>query len=99
MPSVVVGVAFEEGRNIFMDTSSGLHIHRLVCFGGDAIQTRAFSIFQFVDGSVNFFKGDRGVNLVKSWALGDVIKDGRVNWAVVVENSFKVRSKYWCDEN
>jgi hypothetical protein len=42
MPSVIVGVAFKEGRSIFMDMSSGLRIHRLVCFGGDAIQTWAF---------------------------------------------------------
>jgi hypothetical protein len=77
-----------------MDTLLGRSIHRFVCLGGNAIQAWALSILQFVDGSINFVEGDGGVNVVKGRVLGDVSKNGGVHWAVVVENSLKMRAKH-----
>ncbi len=65
----------------------------LVGFRGNAIQARTFSVLQLVDGSINFGKGDGGVNVVKDGALRDIVEDGRVNRVVVVEDAVKVRSK------
>jgi hypothetical protein len=61
---------------------------------GDDIQAWAFSVLQFVDGSLNFVEGDGGVDVMKGWSLGDFSKNDRVNWAVVVENALKVRTKH-----
>ena len=77
-----------------MDSPSGRNIHRFVRFWWDPIQTWTFAVFQFIDGSINFGEGDGGVNFVKDWTLGNFIKNGRVNRAMVVENSLEVRTKY-----
>ena len=92
MPSFIVSIAFEKGSNIFMDPPSGCNVHRLVCFWWDPTQTWTFAVFQFIDGSIDFVEGDGGVDFVKDWTWGDFIKNGRVNRALVVENSLEVRT-------
>ncbi len=52
-----------------------------------------FSVLQLVNDSINFGKGDGGVNVAKDGMLRDIVKDGRVNGAVVVEDAIEVRSK------
>jgi hypothetical protein len=59
MPAWIVYIALKEGRYIVMDSATRTAIHCFViCFRGDAIEAWAFAILQFVDGSVNFVKGD-----------------------------------------
>ena len=94
MPSFIVGIAFKKGSNVFMNSLSGRSVLCFVRFGGNTIQAWALSILQLVDGSINFVEGDGGVDVMKSWALGDVSKDGWVDWAVVVENSLEMRTKH-----
>ncbi len=93
MPAVVVSVTFKKGRDISMDELSSLTVHHSVGFKGNAIQARTFTVLQLVDGSINFSKGDGGVNVVEDGALRDIVEDGRVNGAVVVEDVVEVRSK------
>ena len=77
-----------------MYASSGRNVHRLVCLWWDPIQTWAFAVLQFIDGSVDFLKGNGGVDVVEDWSLEDFVKNARVDGAVIVEYSLKVRSKY-----
>ena len=64
MPSFIVGIAVKKGSNMCVDESSSLSVHCFVCFGGDAIQAWAFSVLQFVDGSINFVEGDGGFDVM-----------------------------------
>jgi hypothetical protein len=41
-----------------MDVPSGLAIHCFVRLRRNAIEARGFANFQFVDGSIDFLKGD-----------------------------------------
>ena len=76
-----------------MDELSSLTVHHSVGFKGNAIQARTFTVLQLVDGSINFSKGDGGVNVVKDGVLRDIVEVGRVSGAVVVEDAIEVRSK------
>jgi hypothetical protein len=76
-----------------MDSATHATIHCLVCFRGDAIEAWAFTILQFVDSSINFFKGAGQVKLRKHRSLGKFIKDDEVNRTVIVEHTIKVGSK------
>ncbi len=60
---------------------------------GECHSGQVFSVLQLVDGSINFGKGDGGDDVVEDGALRDIVEDGSVNGAVVVEDAVKVRSK------
>jgi hypothetical protein len=58
MPAWIIYIALKKKRYVAMDSVACTAIHCFVCFRGDAIEAWAFAILQFVDGSVNFVKGD-----------------------------------------
>jgi hypothetical protein len=76
MPTCIVCIAFEEGRYVAMDSAMCATIHCLVCLKGDTIKAQAFAILQFVDSSLNFFKGDGQVKLREHGMLENFIEDG-----------------------
>jgi hypothetical protein len=93
MPAYIIRIALKEGRYILMDYAMRATIHCLVCFRGDAIEAWAFTILQFVDSSIDFFKGDGQVKLRKHRLLGNFIEDGEVDRTVIVEHTIEVWSK------
>ena len=58
MPDWIVHITLKEGRYVAMDSAMHMVIYCFVCFRGDAIEAWAFAILKFVDGSINFVKGD-----------------------------------------
>jgi hypothetical protein len=58
MPAWIIYIALKKIRYVAMDSAARTAIHCFVCFRRDAIEAWAFAIHQFVDGSVNFVKGD-----------------------------------------
>ena len=93
MPAVVVGITFRKGSDMSMDKLSSLSVHCFVGFRGNAIQARTFSVLQLVDVSINFSKGDGGVDVVEDGVLRDIFENGSVNGSVIVEDAVEVRSK------
>ncbi len=65
MPAHVIRIVLKEGCYIAIDSATSATLHCLVCFGGDAIETWGFTILPCVDGSINLFKEDGQVKLVK----------------------------------
>ncbi len=90
MPTCIVCIALKESRYVALDSAMHATIHCLVCFRGDTIEAQAFAILQFVDSSINFFKGDGQVKLRKHRMLGNFIKDGEVDRMVINEHVLKV---------
>jgi hypothetical protein len=53
VPSIIVCFAFEEGQNILMNSALGSAIHGLVHRWWDAIEARALTVLDLVDGCIN----------------------------------------------
>ncbi len=93
VPSLIVSFAFKKGINKFVDFASCLCIHSFVGFWWDAVETRTFSILEFVNHRIDFFVRDRQIKVMEGWTLRDISEDREINRAVVVEYSFKMRAE------
>jgi hypothetical protein len=86
----VIGFSFEEVRDVFVYCSFGHVVHCFEGFWGDAIEARCFPLFEFVDGTFDFAEGDGSVDGSEAWFLVNEVKDGVVDWSVVVEDFAEV---------
>lgn len=94
MPSIIVYCALKKSRTYLCTCCQVLVFIALYASGGTPFRPGLFSIFEFVDCSIYFVKGNGSVDVVKSWLLWDLSKNGVVNRSVVVKNMVKVRSKH-----
>ena len=93
VPSLIVSFAFKKGINKFVDFASWFCIHSFVGFWWDAVETRTFSVLEFVNRRINFFVRDKQIEVVEGWTLRDISEDREIDRAVVVEYSFKMRAE------
>jgi hypothetical protein len=62
-------LTIKECRNNFVDSAPHFHVHGLVSFRWNAIETRTFAVFEFVDRCVDFFICNGRINVSESRAL------------------------------
>ena len=68
-----------------MDDSLLRIVHGFESLWGDAVEARCFPLLEFGDGPFDFVECDWDVYVGETQFLGDEVKYGVVNWAVVVE--------------
>jgi hypothetical protein len=90
MPLLIVSFSHEKLVDIFIDMSAVCRAHCLEHFWWDTRESCCLCIFELTNSAAEFLPGDGVIELPQGGALWDMLKDGGINGAVVVEDLGKV---------
>jgi hypothetical protein len=90
---LIVSFAHEKLVDIFIDMSAVCRSHCLERFWWDTRESCCLCIFKLTNSAAEFLPGDGVIELPQGVALWDMLKDGGINRAVVVEDLGKVGAK------
>ncbi len=70
----MIGLSIKEVGNMLVHCPLWRVTHRLEGFWRYTIETGCLPLFHFVDGTLDFFEGDRSINGGKAWFLFDEVE-------------------------
>ncbi len=90
MPLLIVSFSHKKLVDIFIDMLAVCRAHCLERFWWDTRESCCLRIFELTSSAAEFLPGDGVIELPQGVALWDMLKDGGINGAVVVEDLGKV---------